>query len=181
MLQKPISLFKKMWAHSYVVATLSGLIGFRMSAADKGICFLAGLLHDIGRVVLINLYRNDYPSVFGAENIISAEREMFQCDHIQAGVWFLESLSFPEEIIMSVRCHHDINGADKHTEILTSVYLAEGIVSMPDIAFKYDGDGSWTERHVKVFMDRGFRGHDVIEFKSILSGRCNHINSFFDL
>lgn len=175
------ALFRKMWAHSYIVATLSGLIGSRMSITDKGICFLAGLLHDIGRVVLVNLYRNDYPAVFDAKNIISAEREMFQCDHIQAGVWFLESLSFPEEIVMSVSCHHDINGTDKHTGILTPVYLAEGIVSMPNIALKYNGDGSWTERHAKAFMDSGFREHDAIEFKSILLDRCNHINSFFDL
>lgn len=170
---------RQMWAHSYGVAVLSGLMCSRIPVADKGVCFLSGLLHDIGRVVLLKLYRDEYARLSDTRELLSAEREMFQCNHAQAGGWFLESLSFPDETILSVRHHHGISPDMAHKGIATGVYLSEGLISLlnPELAC----DGKWTEEHKNVFEENGLGEHDIKEFSDFLKGQEKIMTDFFEL
>lgn len=173
------SAVKKMWAHSYSVATISGFLCCKIPVADKGICFLAGLLHDIGKIVLMGLYRNEYQTFVKSDDPVDVEKNIFQCTHAQAGAWFLESLSFPEEIVLPVCHHHDMVEVDNHKGIVSTVYLAEGLVRTlkPDLAY----DGQWTEGHSKTWHDSGLGEDDINELRSFLTEKEEHINSFFEL
>jgi putative nucleotidyltransferase with HDIG domain len=179
LLPAPYRAVKQIWVHSYMVAVLSGLMCSRVPVANKGICFLAGLLHDIGRVVLMSFYKNEYPVLIKPDNFIEKEKNIFQCSHSEAGGYFLESLYFPEEIVLPLYHHHDIGEADKHKGIATTVYLAEGLISILNPEFAYDGQ--WTEEHARVFEDIGLDENDIAEFKSYLTNKGEHINNFFEL
>lgn len=170
---------KKMWAHSYGVATLSGLMCPRIPVADKGVCFLAGLLHDIGRAVFMKLYGDEYSVLLKTDDLIAAEMDTFQCNHAQLGGWFLENLSFPEEIILPVYHHHSVDGTIKHKGIVTAVYLAEGLISLLDQGIACDGQ--WTEEHEKMFEESGLTGNNIKAYESLLHEELESINNFFKL
>ncbi|MCL4491385.1 MAG: HDOD domain-containing protein [Nitrospirae bacterium] len=170
---------RQMWAHSYGVAALSGAMCSRIPVADKSICFLGGLLHDIGRAVFLKLHRDEYVPLLKADALVEAETRKFQCDHAQVGGWFLESLSFPLEIALSVHHHHTVAGDMEHKGIATSVYLAEGLIGLlnPDLAC----DGQWTEEHAEEFEERGLGESDMKEFKALLIAEAENLAGLFDL
>lgn len=170
---------KKVWAHSYGVATLSGLMCPQIPVANKGICFLAGLLHDIGRALFIKLYSSEYAVLLTHGDAVSAEMNTFSFNHTQLGGWFLEGLSFPDEIVLPVFYHHGMDGAIKHKGIVTAIYLAEGLISVlnPDIAC----DGQWTNEHEKVFKENGLAADDIRAYDSVLHDELQSMRNFFEL
>lgn len=172
------SAVKKMWAHSYGVAVLAGHMCSRIPVADKGICFLGGLLHDIGRIVFLKLYRDEYLALFGSDDIISNEVKRFNCSHAAAGGWFLENLCFPGEIVLSVRNHHSLAADTEHKGIATSVYLAEGLISIFEPGLSCDGE--WSEEHRAVFEENGLGDGDMKEMAGFLKSEEEVMRSFFD-
>lgn len=173
------AVLKRMWAHSYGVATLSGLMCSKVSVANRGVCFLAGLLHDIGRALFIKLYSTEYTALMERDDIIAVETDAFQSNHGELGGWFLEDIFFPEEIVLPVSYHHDIAKATRHKGIATTVYLAEGLISLlnPDIAC----DGQWTEEHEKALEKSGLTEDDIKAYESVLHDELESVNNFFDL
>lgn len=186
----PYVTLKKMWSHAFKVARLSGLLFNRVSGKNGEICFLAGLLHDIGRAVLLvikdpihspdsiqKLYQ------LKADELIELESKLFQCDHTDAGKWFLERLFFPEEITVPVYYHHffdKIHGHKiPHGDIVLAIYLAEGLIDFikPD-SFN---DGKWTENHLLLFREAGLIEKDLEEIKRHFLTTIDSANNFFDL
>jgi putative nucleotidyltransferase with HDIG domain len=105
---------KELWQHSLVTALASENIARQNSllAADPAVAFTAGLLHDIGKVVLNHVLTSDFQSAIRArlaENDLSrteAEREVIGVDHAEVGKCLLQSWRLPENILEAVEHHH---------------------------------------------------------------------------
>jgi putative nucleotidyltransferase with HDIG domain len=99
-----------LWEHSALVGAAARLIAHRTRAADPEEVFTAGLLHDIGRVVLRIRFAAVYDritEVSGDMPLVVREREAFGVDHAQAGAWLGEAWMLPTSIVDAARAHHD--------------------------------------------------------------------------
>lgn len=177
---------RSMWAHSYAVGSLAGMLSRRIPDADSGSAFLAGLLHDIGRIVFMKVYAdepqadrtNEIFELKGRE-LLQAETETMFCTHADAGRWFLESLTFPADVIESVGLHH------AHIDMIPSggltpvIYLADGIMGLvgPDLA----GDGEWTDQHDSVLVRCGMHASDKENLVKFVKDEEATTRNFFDL
>ncbi len=170
---------KNFWAHAYEVAIISGILCEKVPVTASGVCFLAGLLHDIGRVIFYTLYRKEYTEFMFKERLTEFEQERFGADHTDAGLWFLEQIMIPEEIVQGVRHHHDPSPAEKHQGIATTVYLAEGIASM--VSSRKGVDSVWDDNYQTVFQKAGLDDSVLEEIRSILTEEARMIESFFGL
>lgn len=96
-----------LWAHSAGTAVVTKALTARLRAGDPDEAFTAGLMHDVGRLVLAMKFRDAYWRAVGeSEPIERAEATAFGVDHAEVGSWMLEAWSLPPGIVEAVRLHH---------------------------------------------------------------------------
>jgi HD-like signal output (HDOD) protein len=84
---------------SVVTATAAHSMAERMLRDDKEEILLAGLLHNVGELVLLSQFREDYEEVLRVRQRVSwreAELAIFGVDSPLVGKWLLEAWGFPE-------------------------------------------------------------------------------------
>jgi putative nucleotidyltransferase with HDIG domain len=104
----------ELWRHSLITAAASEAaivsgVGFD---ADPAVAFTAGLLHDIGKLVLNEVLTVE--AQFSIRQLISsagrsrveAEQEVTGTDHAEVGACLLTDWRLPEDIIEAVAHHH---------------------------------------------------------------------------
>ncbi len=101
----------RFWKHAIVCSQVAELLGRHFKTRDDGSLFLAGLIHDMGKVVLDQYCHEDFLQII--EHISSnnttfsqAEREILGTTHYQIAAKVLRQWNFPDKVIMQVLYHH---------------------------------------------------------------------------
>ena len=104
------SRLEPLWTHSIACAVAARTLTVRLHAGDPDESFTAGLLHDVGRLILAMRFRDAYwkavDGVAEIESIDAVERETFGVDHAEVAGWMLEAWALPLAIVEAVRVHH---------------------------------------------------------------------------
>ena len=79
---------------------------------DPGDCYIAGLLHDFGKIVFAQFMPEQFKEVLarGATDRVPsviAERELIGADHTVVGAMLAQKWQFPQALIDCIRSHHD--------------------------------------------------------------------------
>jgi putative nucleotidyltransferase with HDIG domain len=124
-----------LWAHAVAVGLAAKALAARLHAGDPDEAFTAGVLHDIGRLVLAMRFRDDYwSSVGGAtevEAVADQENAAFGVDHAEVGGWILEAWSLPTGIVEAVRAHH---ATELRPGVPGLLAIADRLVAWSDVA-----------------------------------------------
>jgi putative nucleotidyltransferase with HDIG domain len=97
------------WRHSILTAASARNLA-RALRQDAELAFMAGLLHDLGALVLATGFPGQYAELVrigDADQQRQAERERFGFDHTEAGSALAAQWNFPEAIQAAVRSHHE--------------------------------------------------------------------------
>jgi putative nucleotidyltransferase with HDIG domain len=105
---------RELWQHSLVTAMASENIARKSTAlsVDAPVAFTAGLLHDIGKVVMNQVLTPDARTTLldriasNGQSRTEAERETIGVDHADVGKCLLETWRLPDNIIEAVGNHH---------------------------------------------------------------------------
>jgi signal transduction histidine kinase/HD-like signal output (HDOD) protein len=81
----------RFWYHSYKCGVIARKVATEKKFSNPDEFFLAGLLHDIGRLVLLQNFPEDYKAILNASSnekqLVAAELEMFDIDTPQVSAW----------------------------------------------------------------------------------------------
>lgn len=96
---------------------------------DADYAYVAGMLQDLLLPFLRLKYPGEYAEIAtSGESIVAGERERFGWDHGLVTAQLLKSWNFPEEVIVCVACHHDVEtllaGCNTPLSILTASLAA---------------------------------------------------------
>ncbi len=124
--QQEVSLF---WKHSFHCALLTMIIG-KTACSDSGEMFIAGLIHDIGKLPLLIAYPQDYILIRGIDDAYygEKEKELYEITHTEVGLHLTRKWLFPEPLIISAGFHHQPEKAPSNQLYPTLIQLADAIV-----------------------------------------------------
>jgi putative nucleotidyltransferase with HDIG domain len=123
-------------------SALEGLLGHAMASgiaaralADRakyrltGDAYAAGLLHDVGKVVLRETDSGRFDQVLArcrAKGVVDleAERKLFGSDHAEVGGWLAERWGLPADIVEAIACHHGPKAAARNPALASLVHIA---------------------------------------------------------
>jgi HD-like signal output (HDOD) protein len=109
------------WLHSLACAEIAKILMITNGRAGSDQGYTAGLLHDIGRFVLLKSFRSEYPPVLNRNyqsnvEFMNAEREALGIDHCEAGQQICLLWSFPPQIgEIALRHHENFSGQENST------------------------------------------------------------------
>jgi len=141
----------RFWRHSLAVASGARLVAeaARFPVPDEG--YAAGILHDIGRIILANFQPKIYEQIHdlaekGDFAYTAAERETLGFSHAEIGSEALEKWGLPDALRGAVRCHHSmgtvtsLEGLTPARQLGLAVAVADGLawkrsfgLAFPDI------------------------------------------------
>jgi len=132
---------KGFWRHSIATAACARSLARRLRF-NQDVAFTAGLLHDIGRLVLVTGHAQAYTEVLAwrashDSDWVEAERAVLGVDHVEAGVALARHWNFSDTIRQAIAHHHapELAGAGFLAAI---VHVANAVVHALDLAGEED-------------------------------------------
>jgi putative nucleotidyltransferase with HDIG domain len=98
------------WAHAIATAISARAIAANLGYAQLEEAYLAGLLHDIGRLALVTAAPNEYAANFHADDdeaLCATEERTLEITHPEAGALIIEGLALDSFLADSIRYHHE--------------------------------------------------------------------------
>ena len=123
-----------LYRHTLGTASMAEVLANFTGKASPDIAYTAGLLHDIGKVVL-DQFMDDAHSFFyrrfqaDTKDLIEVEQDVFNISHTEAGGLLAENWSLPDTLIDIIRNHHGPEQAAIAPDLAHIVYLADLIMS----------------------------------------------------
>ncbi len=121
------------WHHSLSAAVLAREIAGRMSYPHIEEAYLAGLLHDVGRLALLATAPKEYTLNFLArddENLCAFEQRTLNITHSEAGAWLIERWNLDSFLADSVLYHHEPPARLESTHPLIRIVLLAHLLSV---------------------------------------------------
>lgn len=102
------TMVRSLWRHSYRVGLVAKALG--KTKFEKDCLFTGGLLHDLGRIVLLCKVPDEYAPLYevgGYWPDNAVEEGVFAMNHARIGGMVAEQWHFPPDVIRIIRHHHD--------------------------------------------------------------------------
>ena len=117
----------ELWKHSVAAAVAARLIARHLND-DANLAFTAGLLHDIGKVVLTQSLEEVYFKLIREtevqqQSLLETEQKLLGVQHAEVGGRLLSRWKFPPNIVAAVWFHHAPKGAGAHQRLAAYAYL----------------------------------------------------------
>lgn len=120
-----------LWEHSIAVAVCAEQLAQTLKLKGAGEAFTAGMLHDMGKVVLGTFVEvDDEPirEIVRSDNLAfnEAERMVLGIDHAEVAAVLLEDWKLPAEVVATARWHHEPSKADpRHQQMVDLIHVAD--------------------------------------------------------
>lgn len=122
------------WKHSLYVALIARELAPRLNYEPAEEAYLAGLLHDIGRLALLVAAPQQAQPLFSAlddDALYAQEQHCLAMSHTEAGAWLLSRWHMSDHLVQSVSYHHeDVRNLGNAHELTHVLHLAHRLAAV---------------------------------------------------
>ena len=139
-----------LWKHSIATAVCGRLIYKNMFREGGDLIYAAGLLHDIGIIVMDQFLQEEFVNVLSKketenDNLVDMEDVVLDFNHMDIGFAVAQDWALPQELCMAIGKHH-IPGAvgGRFSKIVSTVFISEYITQNREIGYDESPNKDYT-------------------------------------
>ncbi len=178
----------KFWEHSIGCGTAAKVIAKNLNYRVTGEAFVAGLIHDIGKVVIGRVFPRKFLEI---QKRCSQERiSMFESEdkalgvtHAEVGYWLAEKWHLPDSLKEAISYHHTPYKAEKDPSLASIVHVGNILCKMKKIGWGGDDivplidNYAWSIlKHMKADLNET----DIEKFSYDLEGELKTMSAIFN-
>lgn len=170
-----------LWEHSLGVAAASGLLAQRLELKNPEEVTTAGLLHDLGKVVI----RAEFPEYYqDIQRLVTekglsfreAEREILGMDHGEIGEFLTRQWNLPERLVEPIAFHHQVGKAGKYKREAAIIQVADILIRA--LGYGYGGDPWVSPLEDRAWQLLRLQREDLEELLPVLDDRLLELRFF---
>lgn len=135
-----------LFSHSLGTALAAERIAQLTGHVAPSVAYSAGLLHDIGKVVLDQFVASALPLFYRRlqqqNDFLALEQEIFGTDHAQVGLELARRWSFPASLTDVIAFHHQLEAPTDSALLVILIHLADNLMSSFHAGLKLGGQHS---------------------------------------
>lgn len=118
------------WKHSITCGLIARYIGNKLGFDREEEGFIAGVIHDIGKVVLDKYFSEELAEILqhSREEKIAfyqAELEVLGTSHSEIGAYLAETWQLPGKLVNVIAHHHALSLESEHPQLVALIQLAD--------------------------------------------------------
>lgn len=136
----------KFWRHSFGCASASQMLARELGFGFEGVEFVAGLLHDIGKLIMDQYFHAKLNEIWNLREkegipILEAESRIMGIDHATLGAWLAQRWHLPTALVEAITYHHSpldvlaLPTPSGKPALTALVYLGDILACEPDLNF----------------------------------------------
>ncbi|RMF57866.1 MAG: HDOD domain-containing protein [Calditrichaeota bacterium] len=182
---------KKFWLHSVGTAQIARKLSKQLKVNFYGEEFVAGLLHDLGKMLLDQFWGEEFKKLIEqaraeSNRILVKERQEFGCTHAEIGAYLLQKWNFPKPIVNVVHFHHTPSRANADQELIGLISLSEMLCELWGVGFDEDIkstslSNNWSWKLFKSRFPEQLRNFDVERFLFEMEKEMENAQLFIEL
>ena len=172
------------WKEATYRAALCQQLASRMPShfrPPSSVCYITGLLHNIGLVLMGNLFQTEYAwlnkmlSSRPEQSLVETELNLFGCTHSTIGYHLMQHWNMPEEIIAVVGEHHTANYSGKQ-----AIYVWLNQLAGQALAAHHLSDSDETEVSAELCQQLELSKEDVEEALAVVMNENTALDAMAD-
>lgn len=129
------------WEHSLACGVFNRILASQIPGTSQDFCFVAGLLHDIGRLVMLQLAPDDMSRAYDISKTMASplhetERQYFGFNHCDVAEELFEAWNFPMDLGLAASRHHESHNGE--TSIESAICTVGNVLAL---AMQYGSNG----------------------------------------
>lgn len=120
---------REFWRHSLLCGIIAKKIAEHMGIKNAEEIFMCGLLHDFGKLILLNFFEPEFIEAFNLSKkekipLIDAENKVFGFNHAGVGALVLKKWRLPQSLVSAVESHHTPDENSSSFRVSSIVHVA---------------------------------------------------------
>lgn len=167
------------WQHSLLCGAAARIVARHVKARNAGMVFTAGLLHDVGHLVMFNLIPDESMQTLAlcrdemdGEDVYRAEREILGFDHMEVGRRLGELWNWPEALVNCIARHHEPFEYPDCSDADVIVHVANSLATLAELESDDLAEASAVDERAwaHLNLDRDAVPELLIEVREGISG-----------
>jgi HD-like signal output (HDOD) protein len=148
---------KALWKHSVGVGVGARFLAKRFRAADPEQSFVAGLIHDVGKVIIDWFFHPEFIKIIETVDrehcwIRDAELSVMDVTHEEIGGYLAARWNLPKALHGAISHHHQLENAQEHAATAALVQLADMLIRSLDVGYGGDSKVPILEKQVSEIL-----------------------------
>lgn len=166
---------QRFWDHTIGCGVAGKMLARKLGYQIEGEAFVAGVLHDIGKLILIEYFPKKFSNALDLAQketltISDAEEQIFGVTHAELGAWLAEKWNLPNSLVETIAYHHRPCEQENPEDLVLLIHLANALIRHFKIGNSGDQQKAYLNPKAAEKIKRGENISDVDFFNRLGQG-----------